>query len=133
MSNLRTAMQAVDESELKERAKDVSQYPTHRAELHLTTFERQLHQAMAERVAMEAEHELVLDGIRLRVAETRSQLDRRARELEEQLKDLRARMIQATEIEQREVEAQERHFREQVAAQDRIIRGYKSLIQELRD
>jgi len=133
MSNLRTAMQAVDESELKERARDVSRYPTHRAELHLTTFEHQLQQALAERVTMEANHELVLDGIRLRVAETRSQLDRRARELEEQLKDLRARMIQATEIEQREVEAQERHFREQVAAQDKIIRGYKSLIQELRD
>lgn len=133
MENLRTAMQAVDESELKDRAQEVSRYPTHRAELHLTTFERQLHQAMAERVAMEAEHELVLEGIRLRVGETKKQLDRRAVELEAQLKDIRARIVQATEIELREVEAQERYFREQITAQDRIIRSYKASIQELRE
>lgn len=133
MTNLRNAMMAVDEAELKERAQEVSRYPTHRAELHLATFERQLQQAMAERVTMEANHGLTIDGIRFRVAETKGQLDRRASELEKQLEDIRSRIVQATVLEEREVAAQEQHFKEQINAQDRIIRSYRALIQELRD
>jgi hypothetical protein len=125
-------METIVDKEVQRRMDDIANRPEEilRRSIHNCT--NILQKQVDKRIKIEAEHGARMDDIKARHQETRTLIQSRIFELEEQLKIERTAMARSVDLEETDVMQETRRFETYDAAQRKLIRAAEVMLAELK-